>query len=131
MKLLLRTLTLSLLTLPLLLSAHTDDADAGCHDGASGWWLRLDSSADYQRVQGGIYTSSGNYWGCGTCGECRTDLQRRIDSTLDTLKKNCEVRGGQVKSSSPGKWEEQVSETYWIMTATEIGHVCEKWVACD
>lgn len=110
-----------------LLQQHSTN----CNLGHRGWWLKLDSSASSRSESGGVYTSTGEYYGCGTCADCRSKLNFAIDASLKAKKDSCTIRGGETKSENRGTWSETVNPTNWTVSANSINIVCEKWIPCN
>jgi hypothetical protein len=104
---------------------------SNCTSGRPGWWLKVETYADEGFEIGGFISSSGRYAGCGTCSECRSKLNRRIDEWLYTDKQVCDNRGGVIKSTTKGTMSEDVRSTVWKMSVTGVLSVCEKWVECN
>lgn len=101
-----------------------------CGSGSTGWWLKLSSNTYTPSRSGGVSTSSGAYYGCGTCAECRVRLNQDIDKTLSSEKEYCKSRGGEAKVENRGNWTEDVQPTAWTLKSTGVGITCEKWIAC-
>lgn len=120
--------------LTLLCSAQVlafDQQGMSCGNGGAGWWLKLDFPRHVITHTGGISTSSGQYYGCGSCADCRKSLNAAIDSRLNWDRSNCGQKGGVSKFEDRGIWQEEVATESWRMTSTNVGIVCEKWIPCN
>ena len=117
-----------LLTVTLSQSAN---AGSNCGEGASGWWLKLDTYPHTGYQSGYISTSSGQYSGCGTCDECRKKLNQDIDGILRGDSQNCVSRGGEVKAANRGQWQEDIRPSQWVISVSGVQIDCQKWVSCN
>lgn len=102
-----------------------------CTGSVSGWWLTLDGGGpSTQSVSGGVSTADGNFFGCGSCGECRNKLKQLAQDTLNHYKTGCESRGGKITSSSLGTMRDAIQPTSWSFYQEGITSVCKKWIPC-
>lgn len=102
-----------------------------CSKGAKGWWVTLTGGThkDYG-VQGGIDRSTGKFSGCGSCAQCRQEVEGWIPGLKEADGKACTARGGRLNHVIEGKIIERIQETQWAFVLHGFQTFCQKWVPC-
>jgi hypothetical protein len=102
-----------------------------CGSGESGSWLKLDSGVNWDQVSGGMSSINGQYFGCGSCDDCRNSLNQKIERILGFERQHCASRGGKIVSEDRGTLTESVQPGNWTMTVKGVTADCQKWVPCN